>query len=151
MRRTGLLRPPGTRATARGGPKNDSLSREALSLFYIFHRHAGRKMPRKNALSLVRAVQHLSGSPFKLSPAAIAPVLEQRKADTSWMERRLGHSLSDLPTSQSDDVQSETDLLFPGGALEKELEALPHWPEPSFSFRAPDQVAQIVDRLKHAH
>jgi hypothetical protein len=142
--RLGLEPPPGVVR------KNDSLSREALSLLYIFHRHAGPKMPRKDARSLVRAVQHLSGSPFRLSPKLIAPVLEQCKADTLWMERRLGRSLSDLGTSRPDDVQSEADLLLPGGALEKELESLPHWREPSFAFRAPDQVAQIVDRLKRA-
>lgn len=95
---------------------NESLSRAAVALLYVYRAHAETlafpALLPDEAHRLGEALAALGRDRFRLSPELVRPVLDANAADIGWMEERLGCSLAeDLGPPRSDDIRSEADLV----------------------------------------
>jgi hypothetical protein len=129
--------------------ENESITREAVSLCYIFNKFPPHRLGRWGGRPLPKIVRGIGSTRFRLSPKLIAGVLERHEADIEWMERRLGEPVWDLEPPSPDDVESEADLIHPGGAIEDELSKLPNWGRPEFRFQSFEQFARLADACRH--
>lgn len=95
---------------------NESLNMPAIKLLYAYRKYGpgygvGDDAVKSNA-RLLRALQELPGPRLRLSSRLVGPLLEKYHQEIDWMERRLGHSLSEN-LDQDDDqaITTENDLL----------------------------------------
>jgi hypothetical protein len=97
-------------------PVNVTLCRPAVSAIFRMNRLAvasGGDLPGLRAArkAIIRDFPHRDWPKFRLSPNAVAPVLERHVKDIRWIEERIGCSMSDGYPPQDGDVTSEADLL----------------------------------------
>lgn len=130
---------------------NESLSLNALSLLYSYHKHARNSADLINEDSksyalLVQSLVDLKGGKFRLSPELIAPIIKKNYSDIDWMEQRLGESLK-VPIAPIESyVSSESDLLSPSdAAIHWLLEKLDN----SYSQLHTEDISLAV--AKHVH
>jgi hypothetical protein len=131
---------------------NESLSREALGLLYIYRRAGGElgsmTMTGAQNLRLEAALRPIGRLPMRFHPDAVRPVLEENRDDIGWMERRLDRPLLEpAGPDRPGDVRDESDLLtIDPRAVAELLERL--------GARAPrgnrGESLQDVARLVHA-
>ena len=116
-------------------PVNVTLCRPAVSAIYRLNRLAADGSwpdaiaARKLRKSVIRQFPHGDWPKFRLSPRAIAPVVERYADDLHWLEERMGCSMRESYPAQDGDVRDETDLLRIApdamAALEAFAEGLP--------------------------
>jgi hypothetical protein len=108
---------------------NDSLSLEALSLLYVFRKmsdeppFSGRPAALIENNLFIRALSSVGRRKFSFSKRIINEVVNKYGSDLIWMEKRLGCSLLDRPSSQFV-VDSEADFFRVACELEDDLDAL---------------------------
>ena len=94
---------------------NESLSKEALSLLYVYRKYGSGLGASNNVLygnrTLIKALKHIGKIKIKFSPTLIKPILEQNKDDLLWIEQRLGENLTESMDAGMDDIENEEDLL----------------------------------------
>lgn len=98
---------------------NESLSLDALSLLYSYHKHTLNssgliKLDPASYTLLLRQLAQLSGAKLKLSSDLVSTVLHKNDKDINWMESRLGNSLQEKEKFSEIEITSESDLLCPG-------------------------------------
>jgi hypothetical protein len=95
--------------------RNQSFSRDALSLLYVYRKFAPK--PEKNPLAvrgqayLIRELEKIPGEKTRLAHEIVQPVIEANRADIEWMEGRLGQSLAGDPSRSGEGLREEADLL----------------------------------------
>lgn len=134
--------------------KNESLSREAVGLFYIYRNYANaaaleRTSSEPGRLRLVNQLARIGHKKLRFAPGLVAPVLEHNRADIAWMEERLGQPLADrLGEPQAGDIQTEQDLLRTDPATIEELRALLGAAAPQgVRGETPAEIATLVAAL----
>lgn len=94
---------------------NDSLSKEALSLLYIYRKYGPGFGVGSNVISqnhkIIDALSNIGKRKIKFSPTLIKHILEQNREDLLWMEKRLGEDLNESMDAGIDDIENEEDLL----------------------------------------
>lgn len=136
---------------------NESLSRQAVALLYIY-RKFGRKfgattLRGTESQNLGKVLSALGEDKFRFSPDVIRPILEKYRSDIEWMEARLGQSLhEDLGEHYPGDVRDETDLIQVDPSTVSGLLALlgEHAPE-GVKGETPEEVARLVHALRAKH
>jgi hypothetical protein len=108
---------------------NDSLSRTALALLFVYRRLSEPGAPSPEVFREFRrvlsAIREIPGPRFALSPNLIAPVLARKADDIEWMSSRIGLDLGTLPVRDMAAVDSESHLLALGReALEAQAQRL---------------------------
>lgn len=95
---------------------NDSLSKEALSLIYIYRKYGPGYGVGKNVIQInnkiINRIQNIGKTKIKFSTALINPILEQNREDILWMEKRLDAKLTENIHTGEDDIVKEEDLLL---------------------------------------
>lgn len=136
---------------------NESLSRQAVALLYIY-RKFGRKLGATTLLgaesqSLGKALSVLGEDKFRFSPDVIRPVLEKYRSDIEWMEARLGQSLhEELGEHRPGDVRGESDLIEVDPSTVAGLLALLGEDAPEgVKGETPEEVARLVHALRVKH
>jgi hypothetical protein len=135
--------------------QNESLSREAVALLYTYRKLGRRfgatilKGPESQRLGELLA-ERVGNRKFRFSPAVIAPVLANNRADIEWMEARLGASLrEELGDPQPGDVRDEADLMNPGAEAVSRLRILLGDAMPAGATgETPEEVARLVHALR---
>ena len=94
---------------------NETLSREALSLLYIYRKYGpgygiGANVMWENS-NIVNALKGIGNTKIKFSPSLIQPIIEKNRDDILWMEDRLGETITENMESSINDIESEEDLL----------------------------------------
>jgi hypothetical protein len=108
---------------------NDSLSLEALSLLYVYRKMSGEPPFSGKTASLIennlfiRALSSVGSRKYSFSRRIINEVIDKYGSDLLWMEKRLGCSLLERPSSEFD-IDSEADLFQVASELEDDLDAL---------------------------
>jgi len=133
---------------------NESLSREALGLLYIY-RELGRDLGSTSMTGpqnhrLASELMRIGNTRFRLSRDLIGPVLEQNRADIEWMEARLGQSLDEhLGKHQPGEVRDLAELLVPDPQAVNGLIALLGNAAPAGNRgETPRDVALLVHALR---
>lgn len=132
---------------------NESFSREAVSLIYIYrkfsHKFDFKPMPAREAIQLANAISLIGNTKFRISPALLKPVFHKHKDDIDWIEARMGESLledlNELPT----DIRNEPDLMcIHPAVIDKLLEMLDGALPQTARGKGPQQIAQLVHALR---
>lgn len=94
---------------------NESISKEALSLLYIYRKYGagygiGTNVIRENNM-LITSLKDIGKTKIKFSPSLIKPLIENNQEDFLWMEKRLGEKLTENMSLGVDDIMNEEDLL----------------------------------------
>jgi hypothetical protein len=132
---------------------NESLSRRAVAMLYTYRKLGPQvgapRMRGRFAMTLGNLLGDAGGK-FRFSPDTLRPVLEKNRADTEWMEARLGESLGeDLGENRPGDVHDETDLLRPDPATAAALLSLLGGAEPEgIKGETSEEVALLVHALR---
>jgi hypothetical protein len=134
---------------------NESLSRDCLSLLYIYRKLGPGYGSGPGSVEQNRRLHHLlreaGGSKLTLSSEAVRPILEKETEDIHWMESRLGESLSEPSVEDSPDaISNEDDLLRPSldairwlaRKVDREADL------PADGVIAPEIIAEWIDVLK---
>ena len=109
----------------KSAPVNVTLCRPAVSAIYRLNKLAaenGGDLPGLAAArkAIIRHFPHREWPKFRLSPHAIAPVIDEHADDIAWIEERMGCSLRDDYPPRDRDVTGEADLLhIDADALER--------------------------------
>ncbi len=96
---------------------NESISKEALSLLYIYKKKYGTDYMkditnRKKNHLFIQALSHITGPKVKFGPKLINPILKRHSKDIEWMENILNESLKEDITHSKDNIQEEKDFLI---------------------------------------
>lgn len=97
---------------------NTSLTRNGLSLLYIYRKHgpgygSGSGSVEQNR-QLQKTLREVGGPKLRLARAAVEPILTRNASDIAWMEERLGEPLAEpLGEDEPQAIRSEDDLLRP--------------------------------------
>ena len=133
---------------------NESLPREAVSMFYTYRvlgpKHGYDIMRAQEGQELGDLLGTICKSRFRFSPDAVRPVLQKHGEDIQWAESRLEQSLAEPEGAhQPGDVRSESDLLEPDPEAVTKLIALlgKHAPK-GIRGKTPDEVAHLVHALR---
>lgn len=133
---------------------NESMSRQAVSLLYIYRKmspeYGFRSMRAPEAQKLGRLLAAAGEGKFRFSPDVIRPVLEQHREDIAWMEARLGQSLhEELGEHREGDIREGADLLKPDpSAVSRLLAALGDAAPAGNRGDSPGDVARLVHALR---
>lgn len=107
---------------------NDSLTKEALSLLYIYRKYGPRRGVGSEAISenndLIKKLRTLGHKKVKFSPSLFEKILEKNKSDLLWIEGRLSEKLTENMAENVDDIKSEVDLLSVDETIVEELKVL---------------------------
>ncbi|GAB6142402.1 hypothetical protein JCM14076_31310 [Methylosoma difficile] len=127
---------------------NDSLSKDAVSLFYIYNKFCG-KASFQERLKLRGILSSISNQKFIFSNALISSVLLKNSQDIGWIEDRTGISLSYENIDCKDiGVSSEQDLLSVSRSALNELSFLLNKDEcEDIYYKTPQQLANLLDSL----
>jgi len=93
---------------------NQSLPAEAIALLYLRNLRGAAQISPRRARRLATLLSGIGRGRLRLGPDALLPVLQRRKDDIAWTERRVGASfdLSMPPeTAETVTLNSEADLL----------------------------------------
>lgn len=137
--------------------KNESLSRQAVSLLYIYQKFGqlagGKAMSAPEAQILGNALAEIGTDKFRFSPDIVRPCLEKNQTDIEWMEQRLGQSLcEELGEHQFGDIRDESDLLNVDPLVLSKLYVLLGNNAPSdISSGTQEQAVQLVLALREAY
>jgi len=138
------------------GPVHDSLSLEAVSFLYIFHKYGpgyGRSENMKyQNNALLEYMKSFGAEKFKLSMNVFNPLLETYQEDLLWIEERLDRPLLDEVATifeQVDEVRCENDLL---DAAKNNLEQLKKFVDKRVSVEritgnTLDDIIMLMQRL----
>jgi len=94
---------------------NDSLSKEALSLLYIYYKYGpgygeGNNVQQENNL-LLESIKTLGRTKLRFSPQLIRSIIESNKDDINWIEERIQCDFHDELEEYETDIVSEESLL----------------------------------------
>ena len=128
---------------------NESLSKEALSLLYIYRKYRPNMKTNAAYYLLVKELSDIKGNRVILSPYSINSVLSMNRHDIRWMEGRLGESLEEeiLPSEHS--IKNEKDFLTISPEIIEKLkdiigeEFLPN----DIKVNTPKEVAELIHIL----
>jgi len=94
---------------------NESLSKEALSLLYIYRKFGPtyKKNPISRAENrhLIERLSNIKGHKVKFGPKLIKPILNKYKKDIEWMESILDRPLKEHISLSKYNIREEKDLL----------------------------------------
>ena len=95
---------------------NDSLSKEAISLLYIYRKYGSGYGVGANIVQIhnkmINRIANIGKTKIKFSPTLINHILEKNKDDILWMEKRLGTKLIENIHAGENDIENEEDLLL---------------------------------------
>lgn len=134
--------------------RNESLSRQAVALLYIYRKlgqeYGSGSMGGPESQILGNLLAKIGNDKFRFSPDIVRPVLEKNRADIERMEARLGQSLhEELGEHQPGDVRDESDLLKVEPELVSKLLALLGDRAPAgVTGETPEQVAVLIHALR---
>jgi hypothetical protein len=134
--------------------RNESLSRQAVGLLYIYrklgHKYGSASMGGPESQHLGDLLAAVGNDKFRFSPDLVRPVLEKNRADIESMEARLGESLhEELGEHRPGDVRDESDLLKVEPEWVKKLLALLGDRAPAgVTGETPEQVAVLIHALR---
>jgi len=133
---------------------NESLSRNAIILLYIYHKF-GRKsetrtMTGAEAQNLINKLKLNDGMRFRFSPDIITPVLDSNIEDIRWMEDRLNANLFEkLAKADPLDIQDETDLLTLDETVIRKLVGIVGDASPRNIFgKTPEDIALLFSAIR---
>ena len=94
---------------------NESISKEALSLLYIYRKfgpgYGNTPTSKKENDHLIQVLSQINGHKVRFGPKLINPILNKYKKDIEWMESILGESLSEDIQPSKYNIEEEKDLL----------------------------------------
>jgi len=94
---------------------NVTLSKESLSVLYIYRKYGSGFGKGKNVISenfhLIKLLGSMGKSKARFSFSLISEILEKNKNDIAWMENRLNDSLKENHKNFEDDIKKEEDLI----------------------------------------
>lgn len=107
---------------------NESISLEALSLLYVYHKlgfgyGSFIEADRENHL-LINAVSRIGNKKIRFSARLSKLLLEKNLEDIHWMEARLGCSLDEALEDSEDSISSEDDFIALSTRYADELKQL---------------------------
>lgn len=144
--RIGLALPP----TAELVRSNDSLSRTALALLFLYRRRVEAGTPSPEAFRrfrrVLQAIRHVPGPRFHLAKELLAPVISGQAEDLAWMGRRVGRDMGTLPPNEEESVRSEQHLLALG---EQALEDLAKQLQVRRKPQGGPDIEIVIRRLMH--
>ncbi|WP_281662143.1 hypothetical protein [Halomonas sp. Alg239-R46] len=132
---------------------NESLSLEATALLYAFRRFGGNSPGyegfNRDNNTFVAAFTELGQKKLAFSESAVMPLLEANQHDIEWISERLGVSILDEPSSSTEAIGSEQDLLEVAHANRMAIWELMKQVSPL----TPNMqgLAQLVDQLRTMH
>jgi hypothetical protein len=131
---------------------NDSLPRQTVTLLYTYYKLGPNGATAMPGPKLLKRLIAMGKEPFRISVDVIKPILDEHRADISWMEARLGQSLhEEIGDHQAGDVRNESDLLRTDPAVVGELLALlGDAAPPGVTGKNAEEVAQLVYALREA-
>ena len=134
--------------------RNESLSRQAVALLYIYRKlgqeYGSGNMEGGESQHLGNLLSKIGKDKFRFSPDVVRPILDKNRADIERMETRLGESLhEELGEHQPGDVRDESDLLKVDPELVSKLLALLGKRAPAgVTGETPEQVAELIHALR---
>lgn len=132
---------------------NESLSKEALSLLYIYRKYGpefgrGPNVIKENA-AMIRKLQQIGGHKIRFSPSLIKPIIEKNRDDIKWIEWRLGTTLLEPMEELPYDISSEDDLLTVSPETIDKLRSLVGLKTSLRGGRSDiEEIVELMDRLK---
>ena len=133
---------------------NESLSKEALSLLYIYRKYGrgfgvGTNVMRINQ-KLIATLQNIGKTKIKFSPDMIQPILEQKREEFLWMEKRLGERLNENIDVSLNDIRREEDLLSISDETIQELKMVigPEYLPTEKKSNRLEEVSNLVNALR---
>ncbi|NYS78424.1 hypothetical protein HZS80_12020 [Halomonas glaciei] len=132
---------------------NESLSLEATALLFAFRRF-GRKLTgykgyNRDNNRLIAALSGLGNQKLVFSESVLSSVFETNRSDIEWMSQRLGTSIVEEPSTSSQTIGSEEDLLDVACANRLAIWSLLEQEETL--SRGGKDLAKLVDRLYMLH
>jgi hypothetical protein len=133
---------------------NESLSREALSLVYMYKKYGTAYGTGKGVISenknLIENIRKIGKTKVKFSPSLIQPILDKNRSDILWMENRLGDTLDENLESTIHDIQSENDLLTVDIYIVRELVTLLNGKISDKNYsNNPKDIAILIEELRN--
>jgi len=108
--------------------ENESISKEALSLLYIYRKfgpgYGNNSTAGNENHRLIQALSHIQGHKVRFGPKLIKPILNKHKKDIDWMENILGESLNEHIVLSKHNIREEKDLLAVSKESISKLKAL---------------------------
>jgi hypothetical protein len=101
---------------------NESMSLEAMAVLFLCNIYGHKVTPKRHRLLLENELGDMGSHKLKFSAKFLAPVLENRRDDIEWVEKRLGVPFLDT-TADGPDTLSDQDGLIQI-ALAQETEVL---------------------------
>lgn len=94
---------------------NESISKEALSLLYIYRKFGSGYGKTLTAAQenhrLIQVLSQIKGHKVQFGPRLIKPILHKHRKDIAWMESILGESLAENIALSKNNIREEKDLL----------------------------------------
>ncbi len=96
---------------------NKSLSKEALSLLYIFRKYVpmqklDRQIMQKNK-NFISKLTTIGSTKLSIDQSLVKLAMKRNSKHIGWVEERLGESFNEKWTSSPTDIRCEDDLLSP--------------------------------------
>ena len=142
---------------ARIARRNESLSRQFISLLYTY-RKLGKKygsatMTGPDSMKLSALLTGIGTDRMRFTAEVVNPILEMNRHDIQWMESRLGESLQeDLDEYRAGDVHDESDLLKPDTEIASKLLMLLGSSAPdNVRGETPNEVALLFHALREKY
>jgi hypothetical protein len=132
---------------------NESLSLEATAVLFAYRREGPKYAPYRGKArdnnALVESLVSFGSRKLRFSESLIAPVLEKHRDDIAWMEQRLGQSIIDQGSKDTEAISSEAQLLE---IAVEQFDALEAYVDKQLSEtkQTPKQVARWVEKLRTA-
>ncbi len=107
---------------------NEALSKEALSLLYIYRKFgsgygSGKKVIGDNA-QFINKLRSIGDTKPRFSSKLMEPVVQSNLEDMKWIEERMSVSFLEEREDKETDITSESDLLHPDPSTVEALRQL---------------------------
>ena len=90
---------------------NESISKEALSLLYVYRKFFPQSKHDPQSSLVVKELSKIGNTPFKFNFYLLENIIKEKQNDITWMERRLSDSLEEENYHYPYEISSEEDIL----------------------------------------
>lgn len=133
---------------------NESISKEALSLLYIYRKFGPGYGIGPNAMQenhkLIKILSSINGHKVKLSPNIVNNILTKHQNDIKWIEDILGTSFIEKSQYPNDFIDSEEDFLnIDSSTINKLKDILQDEVSANeFKTQSPEDIAKLIHILR---
>ena len=128
---------------------NESLSKEAIQLLYIYRKFYEKNKQGKKSYNqqMIERISLIGKEKFRLSPSLVNPILKINQEDIQWMEIRLGKTLITNVENKSYDVSSINELLTVNQNTIKQLKDI--IPSSQFQQKKNSTIVELIELLHY--